>query len=301
MFVGSSHPHPHQLMLSSTASGTGAPKLKRKKEKKVLLKQAPARRKSGNGSLSDDQMLSLNQQPEPQTRRAEVRSPCRMKKRPRSSEKEDSTTASDFWTRFQVRVECHDFGILVDYRQPEPFLSLRESPFTDFQPEWDAAGLQDPTAIQSAGWPIILEGRDVIVCAKTGSGKTFGYLLPLFAQLLKERNKGGRVSDKIDMNSRPTPSCLVLAPTRELALQIQHEALRFGKTKQIRSVCVYGGPPKHTQINSLKGGANAFPHLIIATPGRLVDFAETGIINLRRVNFLVVDEADRMYIALLPS
>jgi hypothetical protein len=207
--------------------------------------------------------------------------------------------AGNYCTRHHIRIvraEDPDCTATAAYKPPEPFDAFQRSPFfADFQSDWELAKLQDPTPIQAAGWPIILEGHDVVVCAKTGSGKTFGYLLPMFARLLRERSKGSTVSDKTEANWQPSPSCVVLAPTRELALQIQHEALRFGKTKAIRSVCVFGGPPKHTQVNSLKGGANAFPHLVIATPGRLADFAGTGVINLSKVAFLVVDEADRMY------
>lgn len=88
------------------------------------------------------------------------------------------------------------------------------------------------------------------------------------------------------------PICLVLAPTRELALQIQEECRKFGSTSKIRSTCTYGGVPKTAQTRDLRAGVE----VVIATPGRLIDFLESGVTNLRRVTYLVLDEADRVSI-----
>ena len=92
----------------------------------------------------------------------------------------------------------------------------------------------------------------------------------------------------------PAPVALLLAPTRELAMQIQEQAVKFGRPHSIRSVCVFGGAPAHQQLNSLKGGANAYPHVVIATPGRLIDLERMNGILLTQVATLVLDEADRM-------
>ncbi|XP_070770764.1 probable ATP-dependent RNA helicase DDX17 isoform X1 [Enoplosus armatus] len=139
---------------------------------------------------------------------------------------------------------------------------------------------KEPTAIQSQGFPVALSGRDMVGIAQTGSGKTLAYLLPAIVHInhqpYLERGDG--------------PICLVLAPTRELAQQVQHVAYDYGKSSRIKSTCVYGGAPKGPQIRDLERGVE----ICIATPGRLIDFLEAGKTNLRRCTYLVLDEADRM-------
>jgi ATP-dependent RNA helicase DDX5/DBP2 len=146
--------------------------------------------------------------------------------------------------------------------------------------EVKAQGFTKPTPIQSQGWPMALSGRDVVGIAETGSGKTLTYCLPAIvhinAQPLLAPNDG--------------PIVLILAPTRELAVQIQQEVAKFGKSSRIRNTCVYGGVPKGSQIRDLKRGVE----VCIATPGRLIDMLESGVTNLKRVTYLVLDEADRM-------
>jgi len=142
------------------------------------------------------------------------------------------------------------------------------------------AGFVMPTPIQSQGWPMAMSGDDVIGVAKTGSGKTLAFLLPAIvhinAQPLLKPNDG--------------PIVLILAPTRELACQIKGEADKFGYTSSIKNTCVYGGAPKREQAWHLRNGVE----IVIATPGRLMDFLERETTNLRRVTYLVLDEADRM-------
>merc|ERR1712225_159282 len=146
--------------------------------------------------------------------------------------------------------------------------------------EVKAQGFPAPTAIQSQGWPMALSGRDVVGIAETGSGKTLTYCLPAIAHI----------------NAQPLlspgdgPIVLVLAPTRELAVQIQEECTKFGASSRIRNTCVYGGVPKGGQARDLRRGCE----IVIATPGRLIDMLESGKTNLRRVTYLVLDEADRM-------
>uniref|UniRef100_A0A7N6BM19 RNA helicase n=1 Tax=Anabas testudineus TaxID=64144 RepID=A0A7N6BM19_ANATE len=139
---------------------------------------------------------------------------------------------------------------------------------------------KEPTAIQSQGFPVALSGKDMVGIAQTGSGKTLAYLLPAIVHInhqpYLERGDG--------------PICLVLAPTRELAQQVQQVAFDYGKSSRIKSTCVYGGAPKGPQIRDLERGVE----ICIATPGRLIDFLEAGKTNLRRCTYLVLDEADRM-------
>ena len=124
-----------------------------------------------------------------------------------------------------------------------------------------------------------MSGRNVIGIAQTGSGKTLSFILPgivhINNQPYLERGDG--------------PLVLVLAPTRELAQQIQEVAADFGRSSKIKNTCVFGGAPKGPQIRDLENGCE----IVIATPGRLIDILEMGKTNLRRCTYLVLDEADR--------
>jgi ATP-dependent RNA helicase DDX5/DBP2 len=164
---------------------------------------------------------------------------------------------------------------------PKPVTSFDEAGFPNYvMSEVRAQGFTKPTAIQAQGWPMALSGRDVVGIAETGSGKTLTYCLPAI----------------VHINAQPLlspgdgPIVLILAPTRELAVQIQQEISKFGRSSRIRNTCVYGGVPKGPQIRDLMRGVE----VCIATPGRLIDMLEGGKTNLRRVTYLVLDEADRM-------
>ncbi|KAI9297649.1 p68 RNA helicase [Neoconidiobolus thromboides FSU 785] len=164
---------------------------------------------------------------------------------------------------------------------PRPVSKFEHSNFPDYVlKEILALGFDSPTPIQSQGWPMAMSGRDFVGVAQTGSGKTLGYCLPgivhINAQPLLKPGDG--------------PIVLVLAPTRELAVQIQTECTKYGRSSRIRNTCVYGGAPRGPQIRDLQRGVE----ICIATPGRLLDMLESGITNLRRVTYLVLDEADRM-------
>ena len=130
------------------------------------------------------------------------------------------------------------------------------------------AGFKSPTPIQAQAWPIALSGRDIVAIAKTGSGKTCGFLLPGMLHIQQTRK-----------DARVGPTLLVLAPTRELAMQIKTEADKFGRSSGIRNTCVYGGAPKHSQLRDLQNGVQ----IVIATPGRLNDFLEGGQVRLQQV------------------
>ena len=165
---------------------------------------------------------------------------------------------------------------------PPPMATFSSTPFAaPIRRCLESAGFLNPTATQAQCWPIALAGRDVITVAKTGSGKTIGFLLPAFHRLQAEFTSGRK---------RGYPAILVLAPTRELACQIEQESLKFGRTSNIRSACCYGGSPKGLQIRKLQAGVE----IIIATPGRLNDLLETRVVDLSKISFLVLDEADRM-------
>jgi len=140
-----------------------------------------------------------------------------------------------------------------------------------------ALGYVTPTPIQQQAITPVMQGRDVIALAQTGTGKTAAFVLPILERLMK--------------GSRGAVRALIVAPTRELSEQI-HEAIRgLGKQTGIRSVTVYGGVSIHLQNQKLRAGAE----IVVACPGRLLDHINQGTINLSHVELLVLDEADRMF------
>ncbi|CAN0878011.1 DEAD-box ATP-dependent RNA helicase 20 [Linum grandiflorum] len=223
----------------------------------------------------------------------------------------------EYRLRREITVEGRDV--------PKPVLSFEDVGFPEYvMEEVKKAGFKEPTPIQAQGWPMALKGRDLVGIAETGSGKTLAYLLPAI----------------VHVNAQPIlapgdgPIVLVLAPTRELAVQIQQEATKFGASSRIKNTCIYGGVPKGPQasvpyfwlssrcmavesistslltvtsmdkvlsvcvcngmmtINTLFTFSGV--EIVIATPGRLIDMLESHNTNLRRVTYLVLDEADRM-------
>jgi ATP-dependent RNA helicase DeaD len=137
-------------------------------------------------------------------------------------------------------------------------------------------GWKSPTPVQVRAIPLMLAGRDVAVQAQTGSGKTAAYGVPLV-----ERVSDQRVRD---------PEALVLVPTRELALQVTDHLRALGRTRRLRVACAYGGASVASQLESLGRGA----HVVVATPGRLLDFLGRGAVRLGSARTVVLDEADRM-------
>lgn len=141
-----------------------------------------------------------------------------------------------------------------------------------------------PTSIQAQAIPAIMSGRDVIGVAKTGSGKTIAFLLPMFRH----------IKDQRPLEAGEGPIAIIMTPTRELATQIHRECKPFLKVLNLRAVCAYGGSPIKDQIADLKRGCE----IIVCTPGRMIDLlcANSGrVTNLKRVTYMVMDEADRMF------
>jgi ATP-dependent RNA helicase RhlE len=139
-----------------------------------------------------------------------------------------------------------------------------------------AAGYTTPTPIQHQAIPVVLEGRDILGLAQTGTGKTAAFLLPILQRLTKGPLRRVRV--------------LILAPTRELAEQIHQMSVDLGKNTKVRSVTVYGGVSKARQVEALQRGTE----IVVACPGRLLDLLNDHSIDLSQVEVLVLDEADRM-------
>jgi len=164
---------------------------------------------------------------------------------------------------------------------PDPVINFQDVELPDYiTNEIRHQGYEYPTPIQGQGWPIALSGRDLVSVAKTGSGKTLGYILPAIIH----------INHQSYLEPGDGPIALILAPTRELAQQILTVAQDFGRASKIKSTCVFGGAPKYQQLRDLERGAE----ICIATPGRLLDFLEANKTNLRRCTYLVLDEADRM-------
>ncbi|KAI5604754.1 hypothetical protein BDE02_01G308700 [Populus trichocarpa] len=173
----------------------------------------------------------------------------------------------------------HEITVTGD-EVPPPLTSFETTGFpSEILKEVLNAGFSAPTPIQAQSWPIALQSRDIVAVAKTGSGKTLGYLIPGFIHLKRSCN-----------DPRLGPTVLVLSPTRELATQIQVEAVKFGKSSRFSCTCLYGGAPKGPQLKELDRGAD----IVVATPGRLNDILEMRRVSLSQVSYLVLDEADRM-------
>ncbi len=193
-----------------------------------------------------------------------------------------------------------EISIVRGHSVPNPITNFHDVNFPDYViKEIEKNQFTEPTAIQAQGWPIALSGMNMVGIAMTGSGKTLAYLLPgiihVNHQPYLERGDG--------------PIVLVLAPTRELAQQIQEVATEYGRSSRIKNTCVFGGAPKGPQLRDLEGGceiviatpgelvipvSNLVNNDLIIYPGRLIDFLEMGKTNLRRCTYLVLDEADRM-------
>lgn len=141
-----------------------------------------------------------------------------------------------------------------------------------------------PTPVQKYAIPTIIAGRDVMACAQTGSGKTAAFLLPAMSGIL---NSGLTSSE---LSGIQTPQGLCISPTRELASQIYNEARKFSKGTMLKPVCIYGGVSVSHQLRQVQRGCN----FLVATPGRLKHFVEGGQVSLEKIQYLILDEADRM-------
>ena len=140
----------------------------------------------------------------------------------------------------------------------------------------ESVGYTTPTPIQKKAIPIILQGRDIIGLAQTGTGKTAAFVLPILQRLLQ--------------GPRGKVRALIVAPTRELAEQTHQEIVKLGRDTKIRSVTIYGGVSKGPQLAALRRGVE----IVVACPGRLLDHVDAGALDLSHVEVLVLDEADRM-------
>jgi ATP-dependent RNA helicase RhlE len=144
-------------------------------------------------------------------------------------------------------------------------------------------GYSSPTKVQSQTIPYILAGRDLLAGAQTGTGKTAGFVLPIL-QILALKANGSKFS------ARPSLRCLILTPTRELAMQVEESVRGYGRHLTICSTAIFGGVNIAPQVKALRAGVD----ILVATPGRLLDHYKQGNINFMHLQHLVLDEADRM-------
>ncbi|KAJ5673812.1 ATP-dependent RNA helicase ded1 [Penicillium macrosclerotiorum] len=178
---------------------------------------------------------------------------------------------------------------------PEPVNTFTNPPLDDHLiSNITLASYVTPTPVQKYSIPIVMNGRDLMACAQTGSGKTGGFLFPILSQAFQNgpsvvpNQAGGQFS--YGRQRKAYPTSLILAPTRELVSQIYDEARKFSYRSWVRPCVVYGGADIGSQLRQIERGCD----LLVATPGRLVDLIERGRISLMNIKYLVLDEADRM-------
>eukprot|EP00930_Biecheleria_cincta_P057909 TRINITY_DN43774_c0_g1_i1.p1 TRINITY_DN43774_c0_g1~~TRINITY_DN43774_c0_g1_i1.p1 ORF type:complete len:676 (-),score=115.56 TRINITY_DN43774_c0_g1_i1:48-2039(-) len=233
---------------------------------------------SSDEELKVSRSVSLNPGPHIEPRSTSAGEPATLQT---SSYKEHPAVASQ--TPEQVRSMLASCAATLEGpgEFPKPIWQFTHAGFPDaVVKQLEKTGFKAPTPIQSIAWPVALSGLDMIGLAQTGSGKTLAYLLPAFVHVAAQpRVEPGQ-----------GPIVLVLAPTRELATQIQMEAFYFSELLGLRDAMVCGGVARRGQEQQLRRGVE----ILIATPGRLIDFLDGGVTNLAKVSYLVVDEADRM-------
>jgi len=187
------------------------------------------------------------------------------------------------WDKWGKELEIKDVGCMPDWedcRKEKRF----PNGLIEFLSSDKGCAYAYPTPVQSYAWPALLAGSDLIGIAKTGSGKTLAFLLPAFMWLKKNK----KTSNPVDCNVGPAVLCLT--PTRELCHQIFTDCEKFGEPVQITAACAFGGANRRDQEWKIKQG----PHCLIATPGRLNDFANTHVVDFSMCRFCILDEADRM-------
>lgn len=255
-----------------------------------------------NNSIMHDGTNGSQQQKSDQGSQQQQTSPQRVRTRSFDMKEGATVTAAvnqqvlttDEWRKMHsITIRYHGQNSANnEHINTNPYREFADTPFdAAIKQSFTRAGYTSPTAIQSQAWPVAVQKHDMICVAKTGSGKTCGFLLPYFHQyMLKKKQQSQQQRQPQQYRTPPSstkPTLLVLAPTRELSVQIQEEASKFGKLLGIRSLCCYGGSAKGPQIGQLERG---MVDCIIATPGRLNDLLEMKKVDLTHIECLVLDE-----------
>ena len=144
----------------------------------------------------------------------------------------------------------------------------------------EEAGYEKPTEIQENSIPVVLKGKDILGCAQTGTGKTAAFAIPILQNIVADKEKNN------DRNIK----ALIVAPTRELAIQIEESFAEYSKYLDIKDTVIFGGVNQSSQVRKIKAGID----ILVATPGRLLDLANQKHVDLKNVKYFVLDEADRM-------
>ena len=144
----------------------------------------------------------------------------------------------------------------------------------------EEAGYEQPTEIQENSIPVVLKGKDILWCAQTGTGKTAAFAIPILQNIVRDKEK----------NDERNIKALIVAPTRELAIQIEENFAMYSKYLDIKDTVIFGGVNQSSQVRKIKAGVD----VLIATPGRLLDLSNQKHVDLKNVKYFVLDEADRM-------
>ena len=250
------------------------------KKKRKKKKEEKKKKKGGDAEADEPEPKADKASKEQKSSIAgEEKDKDRSKKKRKEGKSEKSQQGSDEEEAFRASLHISLSGG-GEHVAPSCVRSLDGSPFSkSIVKAMKDAGFTSPSPIQSQAWPIASAGYDMVAVAKTGSGKTLGFLLPAFSYLEKLGGGGGRGC-----------KVLVLAPTRELAIQIESECKKFGKEAQATCCCLYGGVPVGPQKSAMKQD----PKIVIATPGRLVDLMSQDSCDISKCGYVVLDEADRM-------
>ena len=262
--------------------GEGPTEAVRKAEKDRLKAEKKARKKAGktesNGFPSAEAEVS---QSDPKDREETKNA---KKRKPQAVAPSSLTYTEDPALSALPQSEIDDF-LATNYitiKDPTSPTTLRPINKFSYLPSGDSSAFtafKAPTPIQSAAWPFLLSGRDVIGVAETGSGKTLAFGVPCIRSIIKSPS----------FKKSALARAVIVSPTRELAAQIHTQIEQLAKPASLSTVCVYGGVPKDAQRTALKTA-----HIVVATPGRLNDLINEGAADLGNVNYLVLDEADRM-------
>ncbi|PFH50731.1 hypothetical protein AMATHDRAFT_144429 [Amanita thiersii Skay4041] len=239
-------------------------KKKRQKQSPSKVQDQPAPQQRGSSSLEDRSPYNDNSASSPLS--------------------PSPTDISEFLTKHSITIHT-----LQGVESHTPIISFSQLDIPD-QLRTAFIGFKEPTPIQACTWPPALKGRDVIGIAETGSGKTLAFGIPALSNLARSPSQ--------EKKSKSTVSVLVVAPTRELAIQTHETLSALGKPFGIASAAVFGGVPKEPQVKMLQNASKAkdglTTRIIVGTPGRILDLMADGACDLGNVNYLVLDEADRM-------
>jgi len=256
-------------------------KVKKEKKKEKKQKQAKEEADAVEEQVEEEEAA----EPPAKKQKKQKKEEAGKEQQKQEQEQEEEATGADGLVSAEAfRKKFHIFSAREGQELPDPVQRFEDAPFSKkIRGALVAAGFSAPSAIQAQGWPVAVQGLDLVAVAKTGSGKTIGFLLPAFKAIAK-----AGLDDSKGQTAKPF--ALVLAPTRELASQIDAECQKFASFAKITSLAVFGGVPKGPQAKACRDK----PQVLIATPGRLQDLMEMGAVSLKEVQFLVLDEADRM-------